>query len=117
MHGYLYFPLIFTLFITLFTYNLTGLALFSYTVTSQIIITFTLSFSFFIAIVLVGIITQRINFVDTFIPTGAPKNIIPFLVGIEIISYISRPFSLGIRLFANIMAGHSLLYILGMFSL
>jgi ATP synthase subunit 6 len=59
---------------------------------------------------------QKASFVNTFIPSGAPKILVPFLVGIEIISYFSRPFSLGIRLFANLMSGHTLLAILAGFT-
>ncbi len=106
--GYLYFPMIFSLFLTIIIYNLIGMTFYSFTVTSHVVIAFTLSFSFFIAIVLTGI--------NTFIPSGAPRAIKPFLIGIEIISYFSRPFSLGIRLFANLMAGHTLLAILSGFA-
>ncbi len=69
-----------------------------------------------IAIVIVGILIQKASFVNTFIPSGAPKILIPALVCIEIISYFSRPFSLGIRLFANLMSGHTLLAILANFA-
>lgn len=116
INGYLYFPMIFSLFITIIIYNLIGMTLYSFTVTSHVVIAFTLSFTFFIAIVLTGIITQEKEFINTFIPSGAPKVIKPFLIGIEIISYFSRPFSLGIRLFANLMAGHTLLAILSGFA-
>jgi F-type H+-transporting ATPase subunit a len=116
MTGYLYFPMIFSLFITIMIYNLIGMTLYSFTITSHVVVAFTLSFVFFIAIVLTGIIIQKKKFVDTFIPSGAPKIIKPFLIGIEIISYFSRPFSLGIRLFANLMAGHTLLAILSGFA-
>lgn len=115
MSGYLYLPVVFSLFITILIYNLMGMTIYSFTVTSHVVTAFTLSFSFFIAIILTGIIIQKKNFVDTFIPSGAPKVIKPFLVGIEIVSYFSRPFSLGIRLFANLMAGHALLAILSGF--
>jgi ATP synthase subunit 6 len=114
--GYLYFPMIFSLFLTIIIYNLIGMTLYSFTVTSHVIVAFTLSFAFFLAIVLTGVITQKKDFVNTFIPSGAPKVIKPFLIGIEIISYFSRPFSLGIRLFANLMAGHTLLAILSGFA-
>ena len=92
------------------------MSLYSFTLTSHVTIAFTLSFSFFIAIVLIGILIQKSSFVNTFIPSGAPKILIPFLIGIEIISYFSRPFSLGIRLFANLMSGHTLLAILANFA-
>ena len=114
--GYPYFPIIFTLFLFILVANLVGMSLYSFTLTSHITIAFTLSFSFFISIVTVGILIQKAKFVDTFIPSGAPKILKPFLIGIEVISYFSRPFSLGIRLFANLMAGHTLLAILANFT-
>jgi ATP synthase subunit 6 len=114
--GYAYFPIIFSLFIFILVANLIGMSLYSFTLTSHVTVAFTLSFAFFIAIVLVGILIQKAAFVNTFIPSGAPKFLIPFLIGIEIISYFSRPFSLGIRLFANLMSGHTLLAILANFA-
>jgi ATP synthase subunit 6 len=114
--GYAYFPLIFTLFLFILIANLVGMSLYSFTLTSHVTIAFTLSFSFFISIVFVGVLIQKMSFVNTFIPQGAPKILKPFLIGIEIISYFSRPFSLGIRLFANLMAGHTLLAILANFT-
>lgn len=114
--GYLYLPAVFSLFMTIIVYNLTGMTIYSFTVTSHIVVAFTLSFTFFIAVVITGIVIQKKEFVNTFVPSGAPKVMIPFLIGIEIISYISRPFSLGIRLFANLMAGHALLAILSGFA-
>jgi ATP synthase subunit 6 len=92
------------------------MSLYSFTLTSHVTVAFTLSFSFFISIVFVGILIQKISFLNTFIPAGAPKILKPFLICIEIISYFSRPFSLGIRLFANLMAGHTLLAILANFT-
>lgn len=114
--GYPYFPVIFTLFLFILVANLVGMSLYSFTLTSHVTIAFTLSFSFFISIVIVGILIQKASFVNTFIPSGAPAALKPFLIGIEIISYFSRPFSLGIRLFANLMAGHTLLAILANFT-
>ena len=114
--GYAYFPIIFTLFLFILISNLVGMSLYSFTLTSHVTIAFTLSFSYFIAIVVTGIYIQRMSFVNTFIPSGAPKALKPFVIGIEILSYFSRPFSLGIRLFANLMAGHTLLAILANFT-
>jgi F-type H+-transporting ATPase subunit a len=114
--GYPYFPIIFSLFMFILTANLVGMSLYSFTLTSHVTIAFTLSFAFFISIIIVGVLIQKASFVNTFIPSGAPKILKPFLIGIEIISYFSRPFSLGIRLFANLMAGHTLLAILANFT-
>jgi ATP synthase subunit 6 len=114
--GYPYFPIIFTLFLFILVSNLVGMSLYSFTLTSHVTVAFTLSFSFFLSIIIVGILIQKAKFVDTFIPAGAPKILKPFLIVVEIISYFSRPFSLGIRLFANMMAGHTLLAILANFT-
>ena len=105
-----------SLFLFILVSNLVGMSLYSFTLTSHVTIAFTLSFSFFIAIVTTGIYIQKAAFVNTFIPSGAPKALKPFIIGIEILSYFSRPFSLGIRLFANLMAGHTLLAILANFT-
>eukprot|EP01093_Parvamoeba_rugata_P019758 TRINITY_DN912_c0_g1_i3.p1 TRINITY_DN912_c0_g1~~TRINITY_DN912_c0_g1_i3.p1 ORF type:complete len:145 (+),score=25.64 TRINITY_DN912_c0_g1_i3:873-1307(+) len=93
------------------------MTLYSFTITSHAVITFSLSFAFFIGVVIVGIVTQKVKFLQTFVPSGAPAALLPFLVVIEIISYLSRPFSLAIRLFANMMSGHALLVILANFTL
>ncbi len=114
--GYAYFPIIFSLFLFILISNIVGMFLYSFTLTSHVTVAFTLSFSFFISIILIGILIQKKEFINTFIPSGAPKILKPFLIGIEIISYFSRPFSLGIRLFANLMAGHTLLAILANFT-
>jgi ATP synthase subunit 6 len=114
--GFAYFPLVFCLFLFILVSNLLGMCLYSFTVTSHIIIAFMLSFSMFIGIVLTGIFVQKVGFLSTFVPSGAPAVLKPFLICIEIISYFSRPFSLGIRLFANLMSGHTLLAILANFA-
>lgn len=114
--GFVYFPLIFCLFLFILVSNLLGMCLYSFTVTSHIIVAFMLSFGMFIGIVLTGIFVQKVGFLSTFVPSGAPAVLKPFLTCIEIISYFSRPFSLGIRLFANLMSGHTLLAILANFA-
>ena len=111
-----FFPILFTLFVFILLSNLIGMAIYSFTITSQAIITFSLSFSFFIGIVIIGIYIHQKDFVKTFIPSGSPKALLPFMILIEIISYISKPFSLAIRLFANMMSGHTLLAILANFT-
>jgi len=114
--GFAYFPLILCLFLFILSSNLIGMCLYSFTVTSHIVVAFMLSFGIFIGVVSIGITIQKIGFLNTFIPSGAPKILVPFLIAIEIISYFSRPFSLGIRLFANLMSGHTLLAILANFA-
>lgn len=116
LKGFVYFPLIFSVFLFILIANLLGMCLYSFTVTSHIIVAFMLSFSIFIGILIIGMVIQKTKFIYTFVPSGAPKILIPFLIGIEIISYFSRPFSLGIRLFANLMSGHTLLAILANFA-
>ena len=111
-------PIIFSLFCMILYTNIFGLIPFSFTSTSYIIETFLLSCSFFIGLTLLSIFFQGFNvFIQTFIPQDIPNALKPLLVVIEIISYISRAFSLAIRLFANMMAGHTLLHILSDFSL
>lgn len=116
LKGYGYFPLKITLFLFILTANLLGLTLYSFTITSHAVITFSLAFIFFIGIFLIGIVNQKLKFIMTFIPSGAPLMLMPFLVPIEIVSYFSRPISLAIRLFANILSGHALLVILADFT-
>lgn len=111
-----YFPIILTLFLFILLANMFGMTLYSFTLTSHVTIAFTLSFSFFIAILIIGLKIQKIKFINTFIPQAKISPILlPFLIIIEIISYFSKPFSLGIRLFANMMSGHTLLIILAGF--
>jgi ATP synthase subunit 6 len=111
-------PLAFSLFIMILFTNIFGLIPFSFTSTSYIIETFLLSCSFFIGLTLLAIFFQGLNsFIQTFIPQDIPNALKPLLIIIEIISYVSRAFSLAIRLFANMMAGHTLLHILSDFSL
>jgi ATP synthase subunit 6 len=109
--GQQFIPLFFTLFSFIILANVIGLIPYSFTLTSHIMLTFTLSFSVFTGLTLLAIIMQP-NFFALFIPRGVPAGLIPFLFVIEIISYISRTFSLAIRLFANMMSGHVLLHIM-----
>lgn len=111
-----YFPVFFVLFYVILFLNLIGLTPYGFTCTSQMTYTFTLGFGMFIGIVLIGISVQKSKFVNQFIPaTTGP--IVPLLIVIEIFSYIIRPFSLSIRLFANMLAGHTLLHILAGFGM
>jgi len=115
--GRRFFPLTFTLFTFILTSNLMGMTLYGFTTTSHIAVTFCLSFSLFLGIIILGFQRQGLHFFHLFVPAGAPKPMLPFLVIIEVISFVSRPFSLGIRLFANMMSGHTLLVILSGFTL
>jgi F-type H+-transporting ATPase subunit a len=115
--GQLYFPVLFLVFIFILFANLVGMTPFGYTLTSHIIITFMIGFSIFFGIVLIGVIRLKKHFIDLFIPgQGLPKLLVPMIIIIEVLSYLIRPFSISIRLFANIMAGHTLLTILAQFT-
>jgi len=116
-HSLVMFPLVITLFIFILISNLSGLLPYGFTVTGHILLTFTLSFSIFIAITINGFINHKIYFLKLFVPSNTPKVLLVLLVGIEIISYFIRPFSLSIRLFANMLAGHILLNIVTSFTL
>ncbi|XP_075514225.1 ATP synthase subunit a-like [Primulina tabacum] len=111
-----YFPCIsVTLTFSLFR-NLQGMIPYSFTVTSHFLITFGLSFSLFIGITIVGFQRNGLHFLSFSLPAGVPLPLAPFLVLLELISYCFRALSLGIRLFANMMAGHSLVKILSGFT-
>ena len=110
--GLRFFPVLFTIFNFILFANLLGITPFGYTITAQIILTLLLSLSFFITWIIIGIITLKIQFLRIFLPRGIPSWLIPLLVIIEILSFLIRPLSLSIRLFANMLAGHILLYII-----
>lgn len=111
-----YFQLIFSVFIIILTSNLLGLVPFGFTLTSHIYITAFFSISLFIGITIVGFLNNQYKFINFFIPGGVTnKFLLYYLVCIEVFSYLIRPFSLGIRLFANMLAGHTLLFILSGF--
>ncbi len=107
--GQKFFPLIFTLFTFILFGNLLGLLPYSFTFTSHIIVTFVLAVFIFLLVTLVGIFIHGFKFLNLFVPKGVPIVMLPLMVPIEIISYLSRPISLSIRLFANMMAGHTML--------
>ena len=104
-----FFPFVFTLFIFLLFGNMLGLIPYSYTFTSQIVVTFVLAAFIFVGVTLVAVIKHGMHFFTFFVPPGAPKVLIPFLIVIEVISYFVRPVSLSVRLFANMLAGHTML--------
>tara|TARA_B100001105_G_scaffold230094_1_gene202081 strand:- start:310 stop:765 length:456 start_codon:yes stop_codon:yes gene_type:complete len=95
--------------------NMVGMLPYSFTVTSHIIVTFALAASIFIGVTIIGFIKHGIKYLELFIPKGVPFYILPLIVVIEIISYLSRPVSLSVRLFANMMAGHTMLKVFGGF--
>jgi len=110
--GYGFFPHLFTVFVLIILYNLGGLIPFSFTVSSHVIITFSLALSYFIAWIIVGIMTLGPKFLYVFCPKNMPLWLLPLLICVEFLSFSLRPISLGVRLFANMLAGHILLHIL-----
>jgi len=104
-----YFPFIFTLFVFVLFSNLLGMLPYSYTTTSQIIVTFAMAFFIFIAVTLIGLVKHGMHFFSFFVPPGAPKPLYPLIILIEVVSYFVRPVSLSVRLFANMLAGHTML--------
>jgi len=114
--GQAYFPIIFALFFYILSFNLIGLIPYSFTITSHIIVTLSLSLSFFIGINIISIKKHGFKFFSLFLPSGVSSTLGLLLVPIELISFVVKPFSLAIRLFANMMAGHALLKIIAGFA-
>jgi len=110
-----FFPFIFTLFMFVLFCNMLGMLPYSFTVTSHIIITFMLAAIVFIGVTIIGFMKHGIKYLELFIPKGVPVVLLPLIIVIEIISYLSRPVSLAVRLFANMMAGHTMLKVFGGF--
>ena len=110
-----YFPFIFTLFLFILFGNVLGMVPYNFTYTSHIIVTFGLAGFVFIGVTIIGILKHGINFLKFFVPSGVPIALLPILIPIEIISYLVRPVSLSLRLFANMMAGHTMLKVFASF--
>ena len=110
-----YFPFILSLFLFVLVANLLGMLPYSFTVTSHIIVTFALAFFIFIGVTVVGFAKHGISYLKLFAPSGVPIFLLPLIIVIEVISYLSRPVSLSVRLFANMMAGHTMLKVFGGF--
>jgi len=112
-----FFPYIFSLFMFVLFGNLLGLLPYSFTFTSHIIVTAALALTVFIGVTIVGVVKHGFHFLSFFVPKGVPVALMPLMIPIEIISYLSRPVSLSIRLFANMMAGHTMLKVFAGFIL
>ncbi len=104
-----YFPFVFTIFMFVLVGNIWGLMPYSFTFTSHIAVTFAMAFFVFVGVTLIAIAKHKMHFFSFFMPPGVPLYMAPLLIPIEIISYLSRPISLSVRLFANMLAGHTLL--------
>jgi F-type H+-transporting ATPase subunit a len=109
--GMRFFPLVFTLFMFILFGNMLGMIPIPghFTFTSHIIVTFTMAVIVFLAVTALGFVLHGVRFLDFFVPHGAPGWMLPLLVPIEIISYCVRPISLSVRLFVNMMAGHTMM--------
>ena len=114
--GLPFFPFIFSLFMFILFANLLGLIPYSFTVTGQIIVTFALAIVVFIGVTIVGFVKHGLHFLRFFVPEGVPALLLVILVPIEVLSYCIRPFTLSIRLFANMLAGHTMLGIFAGFA-
>ena len=115
--GQMYFPFIYALFMFILTTNLIGLIPYSFASTSHFILTFFLSFTIVLATTILGFQMHKLKFFSLLVPAGCPLALLPLLVFIEFISYFARCISLGLRLAANILAGHTLVHIIVSFIL
>jgi F-type H+-transporting ATPase subunit a len=104
--GMKFFPFVFSLFMFVLIANLFGMFPFFFTVTSHIVITFALAAMVILTVIIYGFVRNGPKFLNVFVPHGVPGYILPIVVPIEVVSFLSRPISLSVRLFANILAGH-----------
>lgn len=111
----IYLPFIYSLFFFILIANLTGNIPYSFTITTSIMVSIGLSLTILIAVTILGLSIHKTHFFSYFVPSGTPLALVPLLVLIELVSYLARAFSLGIRLFANVVAGHTLMNILSTF--
>ena len=110
-----YFSLIFTIFMFVLFGNFLGMLPYSFTFTSHIAVTLSMALVIFVLVTIIAFLKHGIRFFSFFLPAGVPIFLAPLMIVIEVISYFTRPFSLSIRLFANMMAGHTLLKVVGGF--
>ena len=113
--GRRFFPFVFTLFMFILFGNMLGLFPYAFTYTSHITMTFVMALIVFILITAVAIALHGKKFLGYFFPEGAPMWLAPIIIPVEIVSYLSRPISLSIRLFANMVAGHVMLKVFATF--
>jgi F-type H+-transporting ATPase subunit a len=114
--GRQYFPLIFTLFMVVLLGNMLGMLPYSFTYTSHIIVTAALAFMIFFIVLMIGIFKHGFHFFSLFMPPGVPWWLMPLIIPIEIMSFMIRPVTLSVRLFANMIAGHIMLKVFAGFS-
>jgi F-type H+-transporting ATPase subunit a len=113
--GMKFFPLVFSLFMFVLFANMFGMIPYSFTVTSHLIVTFALAMLVMGVVIGYGVYRHGWHFLRLFVPSGIPKVLLPLVVGIEVISFLSRPISLSVRLFANMLAGHITLKVFASF--
>jgi F-type H+-transporting ATPase subunit a len=113
--GRRFFPFIFSLFMFILFLNGLGMMPYGFTVTSHIIITFSLAIFVFIGVTIIGFVKHGIKFFGILLPAGVPWYVAPILIPIEILSYLTRPVSLSLRLFANMTAGHTMMKVFASF--
>jgi len=113
--GMQFFPLIFTIFMFVLFCNLFGLLPFSFSITSQITVTFALAIMVILLVIGIGLYRHGLHFLKVFVPSGVTPILLPFIVLVEIISFATRPISLSVRLFANMLAGHITLKVMAGF--
>ena len=109
--------LFFTIFVIIFLFNVLSLVAFNPSITGHLIVTLLFSISLFLGFIIIGFLNYDNDYFSYFVPKDVPKALLPFLVLIEILSFFIRPFSLGIRLFANMLAGHTLMGIFAKFGI
>lgn len=110
-----YLPFVYSLFCFVLVANLIGSIPYNFTITSSIILCIGFSFTIFMGVTILSLSIHGLHFFSFFVPAGTPLGLVPMLILIEMLSYVARAFSLGVRLFANMCAGHSLLKILSTF--
>src|SRR5579871_4330554 len=115
-NGQVYFPFIYTLFIFILINNLIGMVPYSFASTSHFVLAFSLSFTIVLGATILGFQKHGLKFFSLLVPAGCPLGLLPLLVLIELLSYLARNVSLGLRLAANILSGHMLLNILAGFT-
>lgn len=113
--GMVFFPLVFSIFMFILVLNVVSLVPYTFSVTAQVIITSMLSLGVFLLVITVGLAKHGLHFFKLFVPPGVPVLILPLVVAIEVISFLSRPVSHSVRLFANMLAGHITLKVFGAF--
>jgi len=114
-HGMKFFPLVFTIFMFVAVSNLVGVIPYTFTVATHIIVTIALALLVFFTVIIYGFYNNGIGFLKLFVPKGIPLVVLPLVVAIEVISFLSRPISHSVRLFANMLAGHVTLKVFASF--